>query len=382
MATVTLTRIRTCELVSAAISFIFLIAALVLFTDTFNLNSDLQAADSSLVYWTAQTLWIDKSKYTPPNPNLLVDTPELIRLEFPSSTDSDDAQRNDLVGVVTETEPGKVRVVYLFVIIFGVSVAAQLYRSNVFHGLHDSTNVGDAWDPRQPDISRWLEYGLTAPLQILLLAGEVQLHDLTAWYGLVAAEFALMFIGYGIELVFWQMHCCAGVTHDNDSTKSVAAEGGKARRPEKLKNLNFSAAVLTFAGWLIHVAIFYTLVFSKYIPSISYFDTLNPDFEPALDWTPITVTLVLQFILFSSFGLVQLGLFDICPASFLMNWLEVDDSEFQEKNLAIRNAGERTFVKVSLLYTILSVLSKAILEIGFVAIYAAMPGVVAVADSK
>lgn len=370
MPKVSLQTLRTYELVSGGISLVALVFSILLFTDLDLNNWEWQAPNAALVYWTPQTLWMDASKAQVPTGAQLADTDEVLSIKFLNS-DEETGDRKTLVGTVSNVEPDKLHVWVPFFFIFGFSAAFQLYRGNAFGN--------SKWNPSKPDLTRWLEYSLTAPWQIILIAGTVQLHDSTAWVGLGFAEFALMFIGYAIELAWFstEKYACAcadeeqkNPEEDNEPPRIVA---------EPISSYE-ATAVLTAAGWFVHIAIFAALGLIKYMNSRTYFDELNPDFDPPLNWTPIDVTIIGQFLLFSSFGFVQLAMLNILP--FIVNWIDLEDDNtlIEELNTIAEvecdkvHECEKQMVKVSYLYGILSVTSKLFLEIVFVWVFAAMPG--------
>lgn len=371
MAKVSLRTLQTYELASGCISVVALVFSLILFTDVDMNDWDWQAPNAALTYWTPQTLWMDASKAQVPAGAQLIDTDEVVSLKFRNS-EEETGDRKTLIGTVSNVEPGKLRVWVAFFFIFGFSAAFQLYRGNALGN--------SSWDPRRPDITRWLEYALTAPWQILLIAGTVQLHDLTAWYGLFAAEVALMFIGYAVELAWFS------VAQHNDAVNAQTTKEGEEDLTvvviQEPISSDTAVAVLTTAGWFVHLAIFAALGILKYLNSKDYFDQLNPDFDPALNWTPIDVTIFGQFILFSTFGLVQLGMLGVLP--FILDWIDVEDEaalidEIEKSaetpiNRVELYPSERNLVKASFLYGVLSVTSKLFLEIVFIWVFAAMPG--------
>lgn len=365
---ITLQTLRTVESISTGISLIALIFSLLLFTDI-DLDWQIRAPNAALLYWTPQTLWLNESKAISqiPSGNLLSDVDELSSLRFIRDPE-DSVDRRNLVGVVSNLEPGMLRVWIPFLFIFGFSILFQGYRSNMLMNVDDEEHP--PWDPRKPDLSRWLEYALTAPWQILLVAGTVQLHDLTAWYGLFAATVALMFIGYCVEVVWYEMH---------KASKADAEANEPNKGPAYLPDEN-AVWVLTAAGWFVHLATFAALGILKYFRSKDLFDTLNPDFEPKLDWSPIDATLIGQFIFFSSFGLVQLAMLRVLPV--LVDWIDVDDEFYKVKDasgseelkIELKDDTDRTMVRSAFAYSILSVTSKLFLEIVFIFVFAAMPG--------
>jgi hypothetical protein len=73
-------------------------------------------------------------------------------------------------------------------------------RNKVFRGHHAEDTD---YDPETPDYTRWLEYALTSPVQVFLVAVNVGLTQDELLWMLMGTQALLMLLGYLVELCMW-----------------------------------------------------------------------------------------------------------------------------------------------------------------------------------
>lgn len=252
-----------------------------------------------------------------------------------------------------------------------------------------------------PDFGRWVEYAITSPLQIVIIACSVWTRDRGSLYALFAAQANLMICGAMIETGLQKMYKCQakiarlqGAMHGMDASSTVAnasesdddedaraltlAQHVVARQNKRLRAVYMTLGVLGIA-WASFVLIWYVVItqFQRQntnagacdacaafraddCPTKKPLDTCElsggvcrgrNDIPPAVVWIVAT-----QCVFFGLFGVVQ----------SLQLYLSQQVVSVEKARLAWHSA--------SYYYAILSVTAKSALEIGFLVMLSQMPG--------
>ena len=89
--------------------------------------------------------------------------------------------------------PGTVRPWYLLIWIFLVSIVFQ--GSRALNNDKDRRRI-ERYDPLKPDYWRWVEYALTSPFQVFLIATSVMIGERSQLLSLMGLQGALVMIGF------------------------------------------------------------------------------------------------------------------------------------------------------------------------------------------
>ena len=200
-----------------------------------------------------------------------------------------------------------------------------------------------AWLPfnstSKVEITRWLEYALTSPLQIWIVASLFFIGDVLHLFAAAGAQLGLVLVGALIEYYNGKI-----------STKLRKNRAGK-NRAGKVTNAKICAGALCVLAWLIHASIWLPLILlfeyqlhksESCLPTVS-----QGNWESAKN--AVRATVYLQLVLFSSFGLVL----SASTASACVN-PKADKAAVQLAR--VQNGG---------IYAVLSVLAKTALDVGF-----------------
>jgi len=173
----------------------------------------------------------------------------------------------------------------VLVAVFLISFAFQVYFA--WNAWHD--DEGEVFFC-EPCMERWLEYALTSPLQIVLVASLLMIRDTYTLTLLLAAQAACVLLGFGVE--------CA--LHAGSEYEPIHV--GR-RRPDQAGRLWWVCFV---ASGVLHVCIWYVLLFQH--SSIEQETSCYA--EPATgprksEWmTPLCAVVYTQFVLFTLFAAV------------------------------------------------------------------------------
>lgn len=189
------------------------------------------------------------------------------------------------------------------------------------------------------EITRWLEYALTSPLQIWIVASLFFIGDVLHLFAAAGAQLGLVLVGALIEYYNGKI-----------STKLRKKIAGK-NSPDKVTNAKICAVVLCVLAWLIHASIWLPIILlfeyqlhksESCLPKVS-----QGNWEAAKN--AVRATVYLQLALFSAFGLVLTA----STASACVN------------PKADKAAVQLARVKNGKIYAVLSVLAKTALDVGF-----------------
>jgi len=88
---------------------------------------------------------------------------------------------------------------FLLTLVFSISCAYQLYFYDHTRRKKPSTESPDESYFERPCFARWMEYALTSPLQILLIASSVMIRDVYTVMLLVTAQLVCVLLGFAVE---------------------------------------------------------------------------------------------------------------------------------------------------------------------------------------
>jgi hypothetical protein len=230
---------------------------------------------------------------------------------------------------------------------------------------------------RQPCILRWLEYALTSPLQVVLIASWVLIRDVYTVTLLMAAQLVCVLLGFAVEAANANgiEEITTGPVNPVDFVGPDAENGSQVPDPARVplieetdgqkqerhkttrknarKSFGLWLACFLAAG-ILHAAVWYILItqLSNVVHETDCQD--SPTDSDADAWkTPVSAVVYSQLILFSLFGLVPL----LQEIAFFRGTLTVSD----------------VFLYGSIAYAVLSVLAKVILAATYIAFVALFP---------
>ena len=240
--------------------------------------------------------------------------------------------------------PGK-----LFSMIFkgiqsGQSACEKLYQSD---GVFNRFVKYRTYCADKPELWRWVEYALTAPLQILLIAYSVFIGDRATLFNLMGLQGAMVLVGYINEKhidKIWKRAI-------NQRTTGTSFKWGYEW---------YKLTLLMTFSWLFFLAIWWTIL-TRFARQVD-----NQSDCQFIDKMPTEVNFILwtQSLLFASFGIVQTLQVDHMRQN--INRISKDDDVTNAAE--IENIRANSWHTVTLWYSILSVTAKTILEGGFIAL--------------
>ena len=212
----------------------------------------------------------------------------------------------------------------LLIAVFLLSCVFQVYFA--WHAFHDSDSFFS-----EPCMERWLEYALTSPLQIILVAALLMIRDVYTLTLLLVAQAACVLLGFGVE--------CA--LHSASEYEPIHIGPRTRDHAPRLWWVCFLSSAL------LHSCIWYLLIFqhsSIEEETSCYADPPNGPHKS--EWMiPLRATVYTQFVLFTLFAAVPLV----------------------QKLYSARGNGVRdNFMHASLAYATLSVAAKFALGVSYV----------------
>jgi hypothetical protein len=243
---------------------------------------------------------------------------------------------------------------FILTLVFIISFAYQIY-------FETRTRKPDGKSYFQrPCFARWMEYALTSPLQILLIASSVMIRDVYTVILLVTAQFVCVLLGFAVECAMAmrehntaQYRALSQKTVDFRSTDNEAAE---VKKSEPISRVPYTLlwCVCFVASALLHVIVWYILV-----DQLSNVEQETECQKGPRDWVlPLKIVIYGQLILFTLFALVP------TLQKFRIWWYcnSIDDNLFDD-----------TFLKGSIAYSILSVTAKVFLGASYIAFVVLFP---------
>ena len=245
---------------------------------------------------------------------------------------------------------------FILTLVFIISFAYQIYfflrtRKKKTDGEYDLSYF------ERPCFARWMEYALTSPLQILLIASSVMIRDVYTVWLLVTAQFVCVLLGFAVECAMamrehntTQYRALSQETVDFKSDDNEAAQV-KKNHDEPISCIPYTLlwCVCFVASALLHVIVWYILV-----DQLSNVEQETACQSGPSDWVvPLKIVIYGQLILFSLFALV--------PA--------VQKLRIWWHNKPI----DTTFFAGSVAYALLSVTAKVFLGASYIAFVILFP---------
>ena len=226
----------------------------------------------------------------------------------------------------------------LLSIVFSISFIFQLQRTVCFSRDGETTNnfhrnIGLYVPSDGPQIVRWMEYALTSPLEIILIASSFFIADYVVFLLLACLQGALILLGYLIEILMQV------ITQDNHD--------------DNKKSLLRKIVWYIFASALVFHGIIWWSIIDRYNREFDgYQDCTNQTTSERTRDIRFIVGIIVwsQFVLFSGFGLVQ-----------FRQLYKFTTMQKQDTNTISEEWRFSTF-----LYSIFSVGSKSVLGFAFI----------------
>ena len=204
---------------------------------------------------------------------------------------------------------------FLLYAVLTISGLFQYYRAQ----------YSDRFDILKPYFSRWVEYGLTSPLQILIVCNSLLISNRGIIFNLALLQLALVTLGYLTEKLLFE--------------KSWG-----------------EAIYVLIISWLIFACMWWTIL-ARFFLQLSNTERCNID-----DETHDVAKFVMwgQFICFGLFGCVQTW-------QLIFSLLHDDDNDKQSMGMIrVENEQDKNiWFTTSMLYSLLSIISKTILDVTF-----------------
>jgi len=212
---------------------------------------------------------------------------------------------------------------------------------------HDNFEEGVLfqYDPSSgPDFWRWVEYAVTSPLQIILIAGSFYMREIVLMATMAGLQGALVLLGYVIEL---EIHALC--------LEKIAAWQAGAYRPQGKTTVKMFVGqcklfFLLSAAYTCHGIIWAVLIAKFQMQAEAIVDCQNPRSMPP----EVAIVIALQCILFSLFGVV----------------LTVQAAIIARAPMLDPQQSQYIWRTVSWYYSLLSISAKLVLEWGFIALLA------------
>jgi len=194
-----------------------------------------------------------------------------------------------------------------------------------------------------PDFWRWVEYAVTSPLQIIIIAGSFYMRETVMLTLIAVVQGALMLLGYVIELEIQGLN-----------TIKVVASYHHVTEQRKTHPRTFTATCrllfLLLCAYVCHGVVWGVLIMKFQMMVSASSDCRNPSKMPP----EIAILIALECFLFSVFGVV----------------ISVQALKVILADTLTEEAVERQWISVSAWYSGLSVSAKLTLEWGFIALLA------------
>jgi hypothetical protein len=256
-------------------------------------------------------------------------------------------------GATVHFAAGRYNPLLMLVWIFVVSVAFQGARVYLYKAKGDwqSNNKKGGWEYRPyagPDFWRWVEYALTAPLQIVIIASSFMLGDKAVLLVLGGLQGGLMLLGFSIE----------------QSIRKVSKHTNKTNGRQR--NYKGKLVYLLVSAWALHAIVWFVL-FERFYRQKDNITACG--LTEKMPWA-VSFLVYTQAGLFSAFGFVQT--WQALKVLFAKKMPEsqcstcVPGKRMPKKDLA-------SWETVSMLYALLSVVAKTLLEFGFLVLVRQVP---------
>ena len=147
-----------------------------------------------------------------------------------------------------------------------------------------------------PNFSRWLEYALTSPLQLYIVATQILIGDLLSLGALLAAQVGLILCGFCCELLIQRLYKLR-----SKSPRCVRDPKKQNKVQCKINSASWHLAMISVLAWVIHLIIWVNLL-TRWDNQWSLSTRCSVNEKPPravffLVWS--------QFVGFTAFGLIQ-----------------------------------------------------------------------------
>ena len=185
-----------------------------------------------------------------------------------------------------------------------------------------------------PDVWRWIEYALTSPLQIILIAAVFNARENNMMLLIASLQFALVMFGYSMETLLQEIIVWGDYVKDDQKSRHQTI---------------FVFFFYLFASWGFHVVIWGILI-SKFSFSSESAADCRDDPSNLLMPDAVWIVLISQIVAFTSFGatLTFQSVYVFCN----LKYLKIEDNK------------EKMWKTVTYSYSILSITAKLFLEYG------------------
>lgn len=226
--------------------------------------------------------------------------------------------------------------------VFFCSFLFQAYRSFLrFNSDADGGGLEDG-----PDFWRWVEYALTSPCQIFIIATSFWIGEQDLLLTMCSLQGALVLTGYVIEL-------------EVDKVIESFEDKFSTRWPRSLTRVH----LLLFASWFFHGALWFVIIRRFYSQAHNADDCQNP--MPNDIYNLVSVIVWGEFGFFSGFGLVV-----VYQVGYLTSAVFWDTRLHNVRRGSFRH---EFWLEATVAYYSLSCAAKTLLGVCFVALVLSMP---------
>jgi hypothetical protein len=261
---------------------------------------------------------------------------------------------------------------------------------------------GDTYNPTGPDVGRWIEYALTSPWQVVIVAVNVGIDDFRFLAILWNLQCVMMLQGFLIELCidkiweaeieYFALLCNAKPAAPNTPIKNgnssiapstasrsdkyhvqaMAAPEDMQSRQDRITFLYRVSISVSLGVWIAHVTLWLVLILEFMNTTSSFEDCFQTGPPPFVQYL-----LILQCLLFTTFGLTQGWQFyhirRLISATYESHFTgssgSAENKRFlQDQALAsMQQDREQSWLDVTLMYSVLSITAKTVLDVIFIA---------------
>jgi hypothetical protein len=252
---------------------------------------------------------------------------------------------------------------FILTLVFFISFAFQLYFYDHTRRKKPSTESPDESYFESPSFARWMEYALTSPLQILLIASCVMIRDVYTVMLLVTAQLVCVLLGFAVECAM-AMHTDNKIQYHSFSTDPIAYKTAESQAGENPNNDTAANMKQDQPPSIPHIHLWFVcFLASAFLHMLIWYIFLNQLWNVELetecqkgprDWVlPLKTVIYGQCILFSLFALVPV------TQQIRIQWYY--------------KPVDRTFYIGSVAYAILSVTAKLFLGGSYIAFVVLFP---------
>jgi len=247
-----------------------------------------------------------------------------------------------------------------YAILMSIFIFSCIFEFIAYHSIpQDDTKHFDF--TRYPCAFRWMEYAVTSPLMILLIASSLMIRDIYVVYMLMLAQVAVCQMGYAVEYAIANKYKDDQPSHSIGATELVGLVDfyetkvdakGKPNMTNRLFWFSFSPAVT------LHVGIWAVLIGSFEFQE----DTNCTQGEQTGPWKDaLRMVIYLQLIGFTTFAIIP-----VFQAMMVRILGGRNCFMFKKKEAVTETDCEETMASGYLAYTIVNVIVKVLLGITYI----------------